>query len=174
MFVMRRPSLPSHSRFLRRCSPATFAVCLLVTMASAACGAEPQRSAVSRYPWTAAQTVDGPTLVRELSARQASDPVRIAFTGPPFLYRVGHVPGAVMLGPASSPAGLRALETWASPLPRGSKIVVYCGCCPLDDCPNLVPAFALLRQMGFTHVRVLILPTSFGADWAGRGFPIER
>jgi len=52
--------------------------------------------------------------------------------------------------------------------------VIYCGCCPLERCPNIRPAFVALRQMGFTNVRVLLLPNSFEADWAGKGLPYEK
>jgi hypothetical protein len=28
--------------------------------------------------------------------------------------------------------------------------------------------------MGFTHLRVLELPTSLAVDWAGKNYPIEK
>jgi hypothetical protein len=28
--------------------------------------------------------------------------------------------------------------------------------------------------MGFTHVRVLALPTSFAADWVEKGYPMQK
>jgi hypothetical protein len=34
-------------------------------------------------------------------------------------------------------------------------VVIYCGCCPLDKCPNVRPAFTLLKTMGFTNLHVL-------------------
>jgi len=147
---------------------------LLLGGSSGACGADPPRAGASRYPWTQAQTVDAAAFAREIAAARGPDRPLVAYTGPPFLYGVGRIPGAVMLGVAASPAGVRALQAWAEPLPRTSNIVVYCGCCPLDDCPNLIPAFSRLRDMGFTRVRVLILPRSFGADWASPGYPVER
>ncbi len=30
------------------------------------------------------------------------------------------------------------------------------------------------RDMGFTHLRVLVLPDNFGTDWAAKGYPVER
>jgi hypothetical protein len=51
---------------------------------------------------------------------------------------------------------------------------VYCGCCPLDRCPNLRPAFTALHDMGFTHLRVLLIPTNFYTDWVKPGFPFEK
>jgi len=110
-------------------------------------------------------------LVRELAG--ANKPV-VVFTGPAFLYKSGHVPGSVQLPATSSAEGVAALKAWAQRVPKTASIVVYCGCCPLDVCPNLRPSFVTLRDMGFSRVRVLILPNSFGRDWVGPGFPVER
>jgi len=32
---------------------------------------------------------------------------------------------------------------------------------------------AALRAMGFTRLRALMLPTSFGRDWISKGLPVE-
>jgi rhodanese-related sulfurtransferase len=95
-------------------------------------------------------------------------------TAPQFLYRVGHIPGAVFHGPASSPEALDGLTAWAQPLPRSTSIVVYCGCCPLAQCPNVAPAYLALKKLGFTRVRVLLIDNSFRADWMERGYPFEK
>ena len=42
-------------------------------------------------------------------------------------------------------------------LPRDREIVIYCGCCPWDKCPNMQPAFAALREMGFTKAKALFI-----------------
>jgi hypothetical protein len=79
-----------------------------------------------------------------------------------------------MHGPASTPEGLADLRKWAEALPRAAAIVIYCGCCPLTQCPNVRPALGALREMGFKNVRVVALTTSFGTDWVDRGFPVEH
>src|SRR5208337_1338991 len=86
----------------------------------------------------------------------------------------GHIKGAQNHGMAGNEAGLLELKTWASSLPRSTKLVIYCGCCPMDRCPNLRPAFAALRDLGFTKLRVLLLPTDFAMDWAAKGYPYDR
>jgi thiosulfate/3-mercaptopyruvate sulfurtransferase len=90
------------------------------------------------------------------------------------LYEGAHVPGAVFHGTASTPQGSAGLKAFAQDLPRSANLVLYCGCCPLQHCPNLKPAFTLLRDMGFTHLRVLLLPTDFNSDWIEKGYPIEK
>jgi hypothetical protein len=90
------------------------------------------------------------------------------------LYRPGHIPGATFHGPASDAAGLADLKQWAATQPKGAPLVVYCGCCPFEQCPNVVPAYRALREMGFTKLRILLLPTSFEVDWVQKGLPIEH
>ena len=79
-----------------------------------------------------------------------------------------------MSGPASSPDGLNSLTTWAQTLPRSSDLVIYCGCCALRDCPNLRPAYTALTDLGFSRVRMLILPDRFRSARVDRGFPVEK
>jgi thiosulfate/3-mercaptopyruvate sulfurtransferase len=139
-----------------------------------ACTGRATEPAAVAEGWTAASTVGPEALARELASATANDRPVVVYTGPAFLYKVGHIPGAVAHGPASDPQKLADLKAWAQGLPRSTNLVVYCGCCPLDVCPNLQPSFAALRDMGFTHLRALILPTSFGSDWATKGLPVER
>jgi len=125
-------------------------------------------------PWTPAETVTSADLVKELGD---SDPAKrpvVACVGFKFLYDGGHVPGASFHGPASKDEGLADLKAWAQGLPKSSNVVLYCGCCPMERCPNLRPAFAALHDAGFARLRVLLLPTNFATDWAGKGYAIER
>jgi len=111
-------------------------------------------------------------LVGELSS--GTDKPVVVCTAPSFLYHAGHVPGAVLHGPTSTPAGHSDFVEWAKGLPRAANLVVYCGCCPLIHCPNLKPAYSALKELGFTRVRVLVLPQDFGTDWVRVGLPVER
>jgi thiosulfate/3-mercaptopyruvate sulfurtransferase len=124
-------------------------------------------------PWSAAQTIPPADFVKELQQRRDSAPV-IIYVGFRVLYSGAHIPGAVFHGPGSTEQGLADLKKFAATLPKESNVVIYCGCCPLDRCPNLRPAFTSLNEMGFTHLRVLILPTSFAADWVEKGYPVEK
>jgi hypothetical protein len=130
-----------------------------------------QTAATPVTPWTRAQMVEPGVLAKELAATSGPTVFCVSFQS---LYRGGHVPGASYHGPASTPEGLADLKRWAQGLSRSDDIVLYCGCCPFADCPNISPAFVALRDMGFTHLRVLLLPKSFGADWVSRGLPTSR
>jgi hypothetical protein len=73
-----------------------------------------------------------------------------------------------------SEQGLADLKAWALNLPRSSNALIYCGCCPWDRCPNVRPAFVVLRDMGFKRLRVLVIPTNLRADWVAKGYPVEK
>lgn len=125
-------------------------------------------------PWTLAQSVDAAALAKELADSKAANQPRIVCVGFHTLYDGAHIAGATFHGPASTPQGLDDLKTWAKPLPRSANVVINCGCCPLAHCPNVRPAFTALRDMGFTHLRVLILPHDFATDWVGPGYPVAK
>ena len=128
---------------------------------------------LSSEPWTDAQTVKPSELVKELDAKGNARPV-VVCTGFRVLYEGAHVPGAVFHGPASKPEGLDDLKKWAQGISRSSSIVLYCGCCPFDHCPNIRPAFETLRSMGFKNLRVLVLPNSFAKDWVAQGYAYDK
>jgi thiosulfate/3-mercaptopyruvate sulfurtransferase len=125
-------------------------------------------------PWTDAQILHAADLAPELSNAKARSAPTVVYVGFRTLFEGGHVPAATFHGTASTEKGLAELEKWLAALPRSTNLVVYCGCCPFDRCPNVRPAYKAVHEMGFTHVRVLVLPTSFAADWVEKGYPIEK
>ena len=90
------------------------------------------------------------------------------------LYDQAHIPGSEYLGPTSEPEAVSKLKARVASLPRDSEIVVYCGCCPWSHCPNVKPAYQALHELGFTNAKVLYIAKDFGADWAERGYPVEK
>ena len=124
--------------------------------------------------WSQAETVSAADFVRELGAANASKSPTIVYAGFRTLFEGGHVSGAVFHGTASTEKGLAELQQWLAGLPRSTNLVLYCGCCPFARCPNIRPAYKAVHQMGFTHVRVLVLPTSFAADWVEKGYPMSK
>ena len=123
-------------------------------------------------PWTAGDVIQPDQLAARLKSPTASKPP-IYYVGFGILYRSKHIPGAEFIGPGSKQEGLQALREAALKHARTEEIVIYCGCCPWDHCPNMRPAFIMLHELGFKRVRVLSLPTSFPKDWVEKGFPFE-
>jgi thiosulfate/3-mercaptopyruvate sulfurtransferase len=108
----------------------------------------------------------------ELAARLSAKPA-VFQVGPNVLYRSHHIPGSVFAGPGEKPAGLALLKAAVEKLPRDREIVVYCGCCPWDKCPNVKPAMELLRSMGFKNAKALYVAQNFKANWIDKGYPVE-
>ncbi len=59
-------------------------------------------------------------------------------------------------------------------LPKDKQIVLYCGCCPWNRCPNVGPAYKRLHDLGFTNVKVLYIANNFGDDWVNKGYPAVK
>jgi thiosulfate/3-mercaptopyruvate sulfurtransferase len=113
---------------------------------------------------------------KEVAARLAAHgakPVMI-MVGPNFLYRQNHIPGSIFGGQGSKPEGLEILKAAAAKLSKDSEIVLYCGCCPWEKCPNLNPAVAMLKEMGFAKVKAMMVPDTFKKDWTDQGYPVEQ
>lgn len=87
---------------------------------------------------------------------------------------VGNIEGAKKLAPASTEDGLKQLQAELKDQPKNSPIIIYCGCCPFEHCPNVKPAFALLEKLGYTNAKILNLPTSIKADWIDKGYPMAK
>jgi hypothetical protein len=96
----------------------------------------------------------------------------VLYVGPKSIYAQAHIQGAENIGPVGRPEGIEKLRIRAASLPKDSLVVIYCGCCPWDHCPNIRPAYAEFKKAGFTNVRVLYLENSFGANWKDKGLPV--
>ena len=73
-----------------------------------------------------------------------------------------------------SAGAIRAMLAAVEGEPKDRDIVIYCGCCPWQNCPNMKPAFAAMREAGFTNVRALMIDRDLDRDWVDRGSPIEK
>ena len=141
-------------------------VLILVVLTSVGVGA-----ADTARPWTPSDLVSAQHLNSQLPAVKAGKIVLIQ-VGFHVMYKMGHIPGSQYAGPASKAEGLAALEKLVAKLPRNREIVIYCGCCPWDDCPNIRPAFRALKEMGFSNLKVLDIPERLGTDWTAKGYPV--
>lgn len=112
-------------------------------------------------------------LVKIIQSSKGKQPL-VLQVGSYVLYGQAHIPGSEYIGAASTSDGIQQLRKRAESLPRNSFIVIYCGCCPWNHCPNMKPADDTLREMGFTNVKVLYIAGNFGTDWVEKGYPTVR
>ena len=89
-------------------------------------------------------------------------------------YDQARIPGSDYAGPGSTAEGLALLRKRVEALQHGQLIVLYCGCCPWDKCPNAKPAYEALHSIGFTNVKVVHIANNFGANWVDAGLPTTK
>ena len=123
-------------------------------------------------PWTIEHVITPEELSKELPDAKAKKPV-IYQIGFDFLYKQGHIPGSIYTGPASMQQGLDKLKNEMKGIKHDRYIVIYCGCCPWQSCPNIRPAYKAFKDIGFTNVKVLYIADTFAKDWKDKGYPVE-
>jgi hypothetical protein len=160
-----------------------FTIALIATMFSLGTGAckQGEEGSVqsSKDPWTSDQLINSEELAeiigKDLPKKQKeeSDQPILLHVGFPALYEVARIPGSIYTKPASRKDGIEGIRKAVQNLSLDKEIILYCGCCPWKDCPNIRPAFEILQGEGFTETKVLYLPNDLEKDWFNRGFPIE-
>lgn len=123
-------------------------------------------------PWSQNQVIQPATLARQL--QNGGNKPLLLQVGFESLYEQGHIPGAKYCGPARSPEGIQNLKNCVRDVPHTRAIVLYCGCCPWAECPNIRPAFKVMKAMGFSDVKVLYIAHNFGRNWAQKGYPTVK
>lgn len=73
------------------------------------------------------------------------------------------------IGGASKKENLDNLKAELTALPKNSMLVIYCGCCPFEKCPNI----NLMKSLGYAQGRLLNLPQNLKPDWIGKGYPLR-
>lgn len=117
--------------------------------------------------WTSSQLMAPETLANAITAKK--DVPVIISVGPGAI-----IPNSIDAGMASEPAGLAKLKAQLNSLPKNQKVVVYCGCCPFEHCPNARPAINALKEMNFTNYYLLDLPDNIKKDWIDKGYPVAK
>jgi thiosulfate/3-mercaptopyruvate sulfurtransferase len=149
---------------------AAFLVLSANTIAQGPLGAPNESSAFS-IPEK--QLIQPAELNRMLAANSGEKPLMFQ-VGSRVLFEQAHISGSEYTGPGSQQAGLDLLKKRVATVSKNKAIVIYCGCCPWNRCPNVGPAFRLLQSLGFTQVKVLYVANNFGSDWAEKGYPVAR
>ena len=117
--------------------------------------------------------IEPDALAKMLQESKGEKPV-VLHVGFKNFYEQAKIPGSDYAGPGSTPEGLELLRKRVSSLQHKQLIVLYCGCCPWDKCPNAKPAYEALHAMGFTNVKVVHIAENFGANWANAGLPVTK
>jgi thiosulfate/3-mercaptopyruvate sulfurtransferase len=116
-------------------------------------------------PWQKKQLIEPKDLATELENHDVLKPLIISI-GP-----AGLIKGSVEVGPAKEKANLNKLNRLLAKERKDRDIVIYCGCCPFQHCPNIRPAFTLLNEMKFTNHKLLNLQHNIKVDWIDKSYP---
>lgn len=126
-------------------------------------------SAQASDPWKKEQLVKPAQLAEEIKPDAKNKPV-IFNVGP-----MGQIKGAIKIGAVSDPKQMAIFKAEVDKIQdKNTPVVVYCGCCTSQNCPNIRPAFTALSEKGFKHIRVLEIEHGYVEDWQGKDFPVEK
>ena len=124
-------------------------------------------SAQKPVNWTDKQLMQ-PSELADIMKNKTSNVVIIS-VGP-----FNTIPGAINVGMVSEKENMDKFKTQLNALKKDAKIVVYCGCCPYEHCPNVRPAIDVLKEMQFTNFYLLNLPDNLKIDWINKGYPVTK
>ena len=124
----------------------------------------------AKDPWSPLELIASADLAKRIADGESMHILCVAF---PVLYRQRHIAGSLLAGPGSKPEGIAALDAALKDIQHDQRVVLYCGCCPMRQCPNIRPAYAEAKKLAFNDVLVLDLPHNFHTDWVAKGYPVE-
>jgi rhodanese-related sulfurtransferase len=117
--------------------------------------------------WTEKQLTEPAVLAKQIDS--SKDVPVIISVGP-----AATIPGSVTIGMTNSAEGVAKLKAQLASIPKDKKIVIYCGCCPFEHCPNVRPAIDALKEMKFTNYFLLNIPHNIKKDWIDMGYPVMK
>jgi len=115
--------------------------------------------------WTSDQLMDPALLANAISTGKELPVIICVGPGAP-------IPHSINVGTTGEKPALAKLKKELSKLPKDAKVLVYCGCCPFEHCPNVRPAIDALKAMNFTNYFLLNIPNNLKKDWIDKGYPV--
>ncbi len=143
----------------------SFLVALFVMVGLSFYGFKP---IIDNEPWKSTQLIAPADLAKMITDQNVKQPI-IFSIGPGAIIK-----GSIEIGLAKDSANLAKFKQQLAHLPKDADIVIYCGCCPFEHCPNIRPAFSLLNQMKFTRHKLLNLEHNIKIDWINKGYPVVQ
>jgi hypothetical protein len=119
-------------------------------------------------PWTKNQLISPEALAQKLKATGKDVPVILNFG----VER--NIKNAIEIGLVSSPKIAEKFKVDAAKMDKKKETVIYCGCCTMENCPNVRNSFNKLKELGFTNIKVLNIPTDLNVDWIEKGYPMKQ
>lgn len=121
-------------------------------------------SAQGRFNWTDDQLIE-PSELSTIIKSNKNIPV-IFSVGPGAV-----IPGSKDIGMVKESDNLQKFKQHLESISKNRPIIIYCGCCPFEHCPNVRPAIQTLKDMKFTNYKLLNLSHNIKVDWIDKGYP---
>jgi hypothetical protein len=119
-------------------------------------------------PWTENQLMEPADLAKRINENNAKD-LLIISVGPDDIIK-----GSVYVGPGQDKTNIAKLKALLKKTSKDKEIVIYCGCCPFDPCPNIRPAFQFLMDNGFNNAKLLNLTKNIKTNWLDKNYPVKE
>jgi len=155
-------------RFLPRLTASLLSACVLLLLGSNAVFAAKPADSIPAAKLV--QPADWAAKVKDGSAK-GTLALHVGFKT---MFDQAHIPGSEYAGPGNTSAGLQVLRNRVAAMAKDAPILIYCGCCPWERCPNMAGAYDALVELGFTNVQALIIKENFGTDWVDKGYPTAK
>src|SRR4051812_17936731 len=75
----------------------------------------------------------------------------------PVIFSIGPgdvIPYSKNFGMINEAENMKKFKNELANIPRDTQLVIYCGCCPYEHCPNVRPGIQLLKDMKFTNYKL--------------------
>ena len=112
-----------------------------------------------------------------IQPKELAEKINRVSTIKPVILNVGtvdQIKTAIKAGPANDKEGFERFKAEVSKISKDKEVVVYCGCCTSQNCPNIRPAIKYLMDSGYKKAKVLDIPTGIKEDWVQKGYPVEK
>lgn len=119
----------------------------------------------NQEPWNSDQLVEPAILASKISQNDVND-ILIVSVGPDAVIK-----NSVDIGATQEKENIKKLENYLENVSKDKEVIIYCGCCPFDRCPNIRPAFILLNNMRFKNAKLLDIPKNIKVNWIDKDYP---
>ena len=118
-------------------------------------------------PWTTDQLMEPADLAQLINDPKARQPI-IFSIGPAAVIK-----NSIDIGAVNDKVNWEKLRLELAKLSPDAQVVIYCGCCPFDHCPNIRPAFDLMNEMKFKNHKLLNLTKNIKVNWIDKDYPVN-
>jgi len=122
----------------------------------------------NKETWSNDQLLDNAILAQKINQKKVGN-MLIVSIGPDAVIK-----GSVEIGPGGETKNINKLKAYLKNVSKDKEIVIYCGCCPFERCPNVRPAFKTLKEMGFKNAKLLNLSNNIKTNWIDKGYPMNN